>query len=231
MAEAEEGLNEALRSLTGLLELPTGAFEAMASLAARAVPGCDGASVSVLEADGAVTTAGASDQRTMQLDDLQYDNDEGPCLSAIRTAIVVQVDDFSHDSRYSRFAPAAAALGVSSCLSVPLSRSAQTIGGLNLYGEKVHAYDDAAGATGEQVAIEASLLVATRRAHQQSLNLVDTLHATMASRAVIEQAKGIVMAGSHCDADHAFDILRRASQRQNVKLRDIAQTIVANTSS
>jgi AmiR/NasT family two-component response regulator len=50
----------------------------------------------------------------------------------------------------------------------------------------------------------------------------------MASRAEIEQAKGILMVRSRCDADRAFDILRRASQRQNVKLREIAHTIVAN---
>ena len=60
-------------------------------------------------------------------------------------------------------------------------------------------------------------------------DVVDQVQVAMNSRAEIEQAKGILMARSHCDADRAFDILRRASQRQNVKLRQIAHTIVVNT--
>jgi GAF domain-containing protein len=230
MAEAKEGLLEAIFSLAGLLELSLGAFERMADLAVRAVPGCDGASVSVLECDGQVSTAGASDERAVLLDKLQYYGQEGPGLSAIRTATVVQVDDFGRDSRYPTFGPAAAALGVLSCLSVPLTASTETVGGLNLYGDVPHAYDEPAIATGETVAAHASLVLATSRAHQRSLDLVDKQQVALASRAEIEQARGILMARSHYDADEAFDILRRASQRQNVKLRDVAHAIVTDNS-
>jgi GAF domain-containing protein len=230
MAEANEGLIEAIFTLANLLQLPSGALDGMAGLAVRAVPGCDGASLSSLDPDGQVTTTGASDGRTVQLDELQYQGQEGPCLSAIRTATIVQVDDFASDARYPAFASAATTMGVSSCLSLPLTTSAETVGGLNLYGEIPHAYNSAAVAAAEQIAVQASLVLATSRAHQQSLGLLDTLQATIASRAVIEQAKGILMAQSNCDADTAFDILRRASQRQNIKLRDIAHGIVANAS-
>jgi hypothetical protein len=77
----------------------------MAELAVSAVAGCDGASLSVLESDGQVSTAGASDERTVQLDKLQYHSQQGPCLSAIRTATVLRVDDFGRDSRYPTFGP------------------------------------------------------------------------------------------------------------------------------
>lgn len=230
MVEASKGLMGAIFSLAELLELPSGAFDDMANLAVKTVTGCDGASVSVLEADGQVTTAGASDERTVLLDKLQYHSQEGPCLSAMSTATTVQVDDLGRDSRYPTFGPGAAALGVASCLSVPLTASDRTVGGLNLYGEIPYAYDELAGAAGETVAAHASLLVATRQARQRSLDLVDKQRVALASRAEIEQAKGILMAGSRCDADEAFGILRRTSQRQNLKLRDIAHAIVANTS-
>jgi transcriptional regulator with GAF, ATPase, and Fis domain len=230
MAEAHEGLITAIFSLADMLELPVGAFDDMAKMAVRAVPGCDGASVSVLEADGQVTTAGASDERTIQLDKLQYHIQQGPYLSAIRTAATIQVDDFACDSRYPTFGPAAAALGVACCLSVPLTASHQTVGVLNLYGDVPHAYSEPAVATAETAAAHAALLIATSRAHHRSLDLADKHQVALAARAEIEQAKGILMAGSHCGADQAFDILRRASQRGNLKLRDIAHAIVADTS-
>ena len=98
----------------------------MTNLATMAVPGCDGTSVSVLEAHGEVTTVGASEQRTVQLDELQYEVQEGPCLSAIRTATTLQVDDFNRDIRLPAFARATGSLDVASCPSVP-SASATTL--------------------------------------------------------------------------------------------------------
>jgi hypothetical protein len=65
-------------------------------LSVRAVHGCDGASVSVPEADGQVSTVAASDQRTARLDELQHVSDEGPCLTAIHTGAIVQVDVCQH---------------------------------------------------------------------------------------------------------------------------------------
>jgi GAF domain-containing protein len=229
MAEVDEGLVESLGALARLLQPAAAAFESMARMARLVVPGCDHASVSVLAVTGEVTTAGASDALTVQLDDLQYEADEGPCLSAIRSGSPVQVDEFISDRRFPTFAAAAAAVGASSCLSLPLSLGEETIGGLNLYGDAPHAYNEISVKAGEEIAGQASLVVASVRAYERSLKLVDQLHLAMGSRAEIEQAKGILMARSHCDADRAFDVLRRASQRQNVKLRDIAHTIVINT--
>jgi hypothetical protein len=60
--------------------------------------------------------------------------------------------------------------------------------------------------------------------------LVESLRNQLASQPVIEQAKGIIMANTHCDEDQAFDILRRASQRTNVKLREVARQIVLKSS-
>lgn len=229
MAETGVGLVEALGALARLLQPSTATFDSLAVLARQSVPGCDFASVSVLGSDNVVTTAGVTDDRPLRLDEAQYETDEGPCLFAIRTGTRVLVDEFSLDPRFPAFGPRAIAEGVASCLSVPLAAGDQTIGGLNMYAAEVHAYDDFDAAALETVIAAAAAALAGERAFERSLKLVDQLHVAMASRAEIEQAKGILMARSHCDADQAFDILRRASQRQNVKLRDIAHTIVVNT--
>lgn len=229
MAEVVEGLIEALGALSDLLEPAYGVLENMANVAVRAVPGCDHASISLLGGDGVVITAGASDDRSLQLDELQYDAGEGPCLQAIHSGLIVQVDEFATEGRFPGFAWAAAARGVASCLSLPVTVAGRTAGGMNLYGDMASAYNDESMRAGEEVAEQAAVVVAGTRAYERSIKLVDQLRIAIGSRAEIEQAKGILMARSRCDADQAFDILRRASQRQNVKLRDIAHLIVLHT--
>ena len=228
MAEAEEGLVESLRALARMLEPLPDALGRAARSAHQAVPGCDHASVSIIDADGAVTTIAATDERTLRLDALQYEAGDGPCLTAIRTGTKVQVDEFAEETRFRTFATAAAADGIGSCLSLPLTVAGETVGGLNLYGQMVGAYDATSLAAGQDITGHASAVLAGARAHERSLKLVEQFQVAMASRAEIEQAKGILMVRSRCDADRAFDILRRASQRQNVKLREIAHTIVTN---
>ena len=59
---------------------------------------------------------------------------------------------------------------------------------------------------------------------------VDGLKLALLSRATIEQAKGILMGAQHCTPDEAFDLLAQASQRESLKLRDVALRIVENAS-
>jgi transcriptional regulator with GAF, ATPase, and Fis domain len=217
--------------LARLLLPPTGlprALDTIARLAPRAVAGCDSASVSLQSRETAVamTTAGASDEVARNLDQLQLETGEGPCLDAIRTGRKVVVDTFAHDARYPSFGTLASSEGMNSCFSVPLSVDRETIGSLNLYGRRVGAYEDAADNTGVRLAEQAAVVVLAAMAHDRVEQLAEQLRAALASRAVIEQAKGIIMARSRTDADEAFEILRRASQRQNVKLREVARQIV-----
>lgn len=84
----------------------------------------------------------------------------------------------------------------------------------------------AAENTGVRLAEQAAVVVLAAMAHDRVEQLADQLRAALASRAVIEQAKGIIMARSRTDAGGAFAILRRSSHRQNVKLREVARQIV-----
>src|SRR5205823_869691 len=106
-----------------------------------------------------------------------------------------------------------------SSLSFPLSVADEPIGALNLYAGRVNAWDDGDEDRGRQLAEHAAALLANAQAHDRTVQLVEQLHESLASRAVIEQAKGILMARQGCSADAAFEILRRASQARNRKVR------------
>jgi transcriptional regulator with GAF, ATPase, and Fis domain len=225
VAEVDEGLLESLSALSRLLESPEDVYAGLARLAQRAVTGCDHASVSLLE-NGVVTTAGASDDRTTRLDDAQYRAEEGPCLSAILGETTITVEDFAADVRFPVFGPAAIAEGVASCLSLPVALGGETIGGLNLYGAARHAYSELSALEGEEVAEQVRRLMASTRAYDRSLRLVDQVQVAMSSRSEIEQAKGILMARYGIDAERAFEKLREHSQNHGRKLVDVATAIV-----
>jgi GAF domain-containing protein len=198
-------------------------------LALSTVPGCDGASLSLLSPDGSVWTPAATDEVTMILDDLQYRLGEGPCLQAIATGEMVRVDNFIAESRFPSFGPLAAARATGSCLSVPLEAGGSRLGGLNLYGRSTQSYGASAESVASAFAGPAAATIANAVAYSKSLRLAAQLEEALKSRAEIEQAKGIMMAQSQVSADEAFNALKRASQRENVKLRDIAHRIVAAT--
>jgi GAF domain-containing protein len=223
--DLDAGLARLARVLLSERALPD-VLADVARLARATVPGCDGASLSLLGADGVVRTPAATDAQTYTLDDLQYRVGEGPCLRAIATGEVVRVDDFGAETRFPSFGPLATAQQTGSCLSVPLEAGVGRLGGLNLYGRATGSY----GATAESMALAfaepAAVTISNALAYARSVSLANQLQEALKSRAEIEQAKGILMAQSHITADDAFNALKRASQRENIKLREIAHRIV-----
>ena len=117
-------------------------------------------------------------------------------------------------------------LGIRSSLSLPLIADGESVGALNLYSRKAGAFGDTETTRAERFAKNASgaLTLALRMASCTDLN--DQLRSSLASRAVIDQAVGVIMATEHCPQDKAFAMLRTVSQNTNVKLRDLATTIV-----
>jgi transcriptional regulator with GAF, ATPase, and Fis domain len=129
--------------------------------------------------------------------------------------------------RYPEFSKLALAHGVQSTLSLPLVAGEQGIGALNLYANRPDSFSDDDEQIGMELATTAAVVLANASAYWTTFELSQNLSEAMKSRAVIEQAKGMLMARSETlSPDDAFDLLRKASQRENVKLRDIAQRIV-----
>lgn len=193
-----------------------------------ALPAADMAGISMLGDDGRPTTGIFTNPETPEIDAAQYESGIGPCLESWRTGKVIRLDDMTLAAAdYPDFAMVAEEHGVHSSLSLPLMAGDEAVGALNLYARVPKGFSEEDEATGMVLAAAAAVVLINANAYWQAANLSEQLTQAMLSRAVIEQAKGILMARSpHASADDAFDFLRKASQRENIKLRDIAQRIV-----
>jgi GAF domain-containing protein len=161
-----------------------------------------------------------------QVDEIQYGANEGPCLDSLRHGVIVQVDDLATDERWSRYRAHAVAHSVASSLSLPMVVDGQTVAALNLYSDRVAAFDGAPREHAEAFAAQCSAALALTMRQMEQANLQQQLLEAVTSRSVIDQAVGILMAQQRCSASVAFDVLRQASQNRNRKLRDIAADIV-----
>ena len=194
------------------------------STAVSAMDGCDSAGVFVVDGQSVRSVAYTSDA-VVDLDRLQDTLGEGPCLDAAKSAAVVYVSDLSEDERYSRFGAAATTADIRTVLACPLSSDGMR-GALNLYARLPNVFGATDRAKGTILAALAGAAIAStaRRADLQSQNV--NLQAALVSRELIGQAQGILMERERVSAEQAFDILRRASQHLNEKLRDVAQNLV-----
>jgi GAF domain-containing protein len=221
----------ALRALATFLVSDASVGETLqrvADVTTAAVPGAEFAGIAMLGTDGRPTTAVYTDITSPEVDKAQYESGRGPCLDAWRQQRTIRVDDMT-DAKdvYPEFARTALDHGIPSTLSLALVAGGRGIGALNLYARRKGVFTKEGEELGEELAAAAATVLANSSAYWSAFELSEGLTEAMRSRAVIEQAKGMVMAGSPgLDADGAFDILRRASQRENVKLREIAQRIV-----
>jgi transcriptional regulator with GAF, ATPase, and Fis domain len=194
-----------------------------------AIPGADHVSVTVLR-DGTPDTLAWTDQHTLAVDQAQYDTGQGPCLEAARSGEIQRVTVRDVAEQWPAFAEAADNLGVGSYLSAPLFIDDQYHGSLNLYGHDTHGFRalDAALLALYTTAAEAALRNARR--YVQARRHVGELRRALVTRAVIDQAKGILMAIHRISAEDAFTRLVDRSQRDNQKLRDVAEQFVDEVS-
>jgi GAF domain-containing protein len=194
-------------------------------LAVRQVPRAEACGLT-LARDATGMTVASTGPLAEQADQRQYQQDTGPCLESMRTGTVVRVDDMAAEERWTPFPALAAELGVRSSLSLPLVVEGRSRGALNLYATEPRVFD-ADEATAYRWAEQATgaLAVALRIADSDSR--AESLLGGLDTRATIGQAVGLLMAQERVPAERAFDLLRIASQRRNVKLRDVAAGVVA----
>jgi GAF domain-containing protein len=200
----------------------------VAEITTAALPRAAIAGIAMLGEDGRPTTRIYTDEESPEIDEGQYRSGNGPCLDAWREARTVRIDEMlAAREDYPDFANLALDHGVLSTLSLPLIAGEEAIGALNLYSREAFGFSPEDEVLGEELATTAAVVLANASAYWAAFALGEGLKEALRSRAVIEQAKGMLMASSpHIDADVAFDILRRASQRENTKLREVARRIV-----
>ena len=230
--DAELRLEPAISDLARILFTRMGVDDTLGTITGavqRAIPTCTAASITMLERGRPSTPASTSSAAT-EADQAQYDSGGGPCLTAIETAGIVSIASMTRHSRWPEFRDAALERGIRSSLSLPLNTGDDVIGALNLYGDTEEAFSESASVGAVVFAAQAAITMANAQAFQQADALAKNLEAALEHRDVIGQAKGLLMASSDRTPDEAFDVLRRASQRTNRKLYDVAQDIVERRS-
>ncbi len=204
-------------------------LQELALLSARLVT--DGGSCGMtLRPNGRPVTVACSDELAAQVDEVQYQLDEGPCLHAMRQGVLVRIDDTAGGAAWPRFESRAASCGIGSCLALPLIADGKPVGALNLYARSAGAFGADQTRRAEGFAENASGALALALRLSSYAALTDQLRSSLASRTVIDQALGVIMAQERCTHSRAFAILRAASQNRNVKLRDIAAAVVMGVS-
>ena len=208
-----------------------GVLSRVVAAAKAVVPGADLASVTMRTSDGGFETPVQTDALAVRLDELQYRFDEGPCVAATRRA--GQGLTFDRDvgagRTWARWGPAAARLRVGSVLAIglfPAGGNGSRVGALNVYSFEVGGLNERDRDLTLVLAAHASTALAATMATRAAELEVAQLREALQTRDVIGQAKGILMERRGISADEAFDTLRRASQSLNVKLRQVAETLV-----
>jgi GAF domain-containing protein len=226
-------LNASLRDLAALVSGGQSLDELLgrvATSAARAIPGADGAGVTLLRIDPAghhVETLAASDPFVSEIDRIQYVVvNEGPCITAARDQRTVWSGSLGEDPMWPRFGPRVGRMGVHSALSLPLLLPGQLVGAINVYARARDVFDDHAAELGELFAAPAAVAVHNAQILAQAFALTAHLQAALSTRPVIEQAIGLLRGRTGGTADDALTRLQAISQGEHTKLAEVAQRIV-----
>jgi GAF domain-containing protein len=228
-AAAPVDLAAALSQMAGLLlsrETVDTALELVTTLAATTTAGTLGAAVTVVDEHGKRSKA-ASNSAAKQADALQYEFDEGPCLTAWRTGELVRIDDTTTDGRWPRWNEAAGRLGVRSVLSTALLAGGESIGAMKVYCERPMNY----GPHDEQVmrllAAQAAILLANTQSLYTARRLGRQLTDALSSRDAIAQATGVLLAQGAASRQDAFAALAATARQSARPIEDVARALLA----
>lgn len=216
LIQVAETFAEVARALAG--QDVQGTLDKIVNLAVETLDACEFAGISLAE-KGTITSPASSNDVPRLVDGIQSDTGEGPCIDAIKEHEVFRTGDLPGEGRWPQFSRRAhEEAGIRSVLSIRLFIEEDTMGSLNLYSSQGDAFDDTDVALGSVFAVHAA--VAMFAAQRE-----ENLQQKAATRDVIGRAQGILMAREQVTEEQALEMLRRASQRLNVKLRDIAAVI------
>jgi GAF domain-containing protein len=199
----------------------------IARLAKACLSVADAVSVTLVSDEGPAATVAHTDEVALALDESQYGRGYGPCLEAAHGQQTVLTEVAQADERWPNWAEVAQEVGIRSSVSVGLPAHQAVEGALNLYCRRAGVLNDHAVEVLTAFAGYAAVVVANAHLYATTSTLADRINDAIKTRAVIEQAKGVLVAQQHVTPDEAFNILARASQVGNRKLHDIARAIVA----
>jgi len=195
-------------------------LDSIVKVAAAQLPDIDHVSISIAHRDGRLETRAASDDLVLELDELQYELREGPCVHSLDSGDVTVVEHLHHDQRWPRFIPEATQRGVLAQFALRLYVDEHTLGALNMYSTISETIGEDTRQMADLFATHAALALGRSRREQQ-------LDTALQTRKLIGQATGIVMQRYGLNEHRAFAYLVRVSSTSNTKLHDIAAHLVA----
>jgi len=189
------------------------------------MPGQPETSILVMVKDRPTTVVSTGDLAT-RLDETQYATGYGPCMHAATTGELTEIPDTRTETRWEEYSRRAAEEGNLSSLSVPLPIDDDMVGALNIYAREPDAFDEDSRAEALRFGPYAGVALSNIHAYSSARELAENMQSALESRAVIDQAKGILMERHKLTADQAFQLLAHSSMRMNTKLRAIAEQLV-----
>jgi GAF domain-containing protein len=197
----------------------------IAEVATRSVPGCDAATIAI-SIGGRPATAAMTGTVALELDLVQYDNDDGPCLTSFRTASMIRIDLYERGAEmFPHIAIAAHRVGVRAVLSVPAIWGGETIGTLNLYS-RTGPFDQSAETVGAVLATQVAIAVSRSPEFVAARAVVEEAQRHTDDRAQIALATGILVDSQACTREQAEALLERAADQDEETILYIAQRII-----
>lgn len=201
-------------------------LQQVAEFATSVMPGDPETSIFVQVRDRRTTVVSTGDLAT-RLDETQYEKGHGPCLHAAGTGELTEIPDTRTETRWPDYARRAAEAGNLSSLSVPLPIDEHISGALNIYSREARAFDEDSRSAATRFGPYATVALSNMYAYESARDLAVNLEAALRSRAVIDQAKGILIERHKLTPDQAFQVLARASMATQKKVRDVAEQLVS----
>ena len=224
---SSEQLIGLLRELAEILqnERTLGAALARISEAATvSVPRCDAASIAI-SIEGRPSTAAITARIALELDLVQYDTDDGPCLRSFRTMSTLRVDLVEDTDRFPHFAPVARQAGMHSVLSVPAMWGSEVVGTLNLYSRS-GPFDETATTVASVLAAQVAIAISRSPEFAAARDVAESAQRDADDRAEVNVATGLLMVNEGCTAEQAEGLLREAASHDEQTIVQIAQRII-----
>jgi GAF domain-containing protein len=227
MTSSEDALTQALGKLAEVLQSQNSLASALANIAEAATesaPRCDAASIA-LSINGRPATATTTARVALELDLVQYDLHDGPCLTTFRTMHSLRIDLVEPFADFPHFAVAARKLGVTSVLSTPALWGGEMVATLNLYS-RTGPFDESAATVAAILATQVTMAVSRSPDFAAARDVVEEAQREADDRAGISIATGMLMANEECTAEQAAGLLRQAATEDEQTIVQIAQRII-----
>jgi GAF domain-containing protein len=222
-----ENLMNSLQQLAEVLQTQRTLGAALAGIAEAAtvsVPGCDAASIA-LSVSGRPSTAAITARAALELDMLQYDTHDGPCLTAFRSMSMVRVDLIEDGDAFPHFAVAARKKGFRGVLSLPAFWGDEVVATMNIYS-RAGPFDETAVSVAAVLAAQVAIAVSRSPEFAAARSVVEEAQRNAEDDAEVNLATGLLMINEACTAEQAEGLLRQAAGQDEQTILEIAQRII-----